>query len=88
MLCLWEHTQRPKLVSTRGNPGNSMTLKCKSTANYTGHSGLPWWALTVILLLSFLLTTLYGILTALIGFQSQTTAFYEMITGALYSAHR
>ena len=39
-------------------------------------------------MLSFLLTALYGILTALIGFQSQTTAFYEMITGTPYSACR
>lgn len=51
------------------------------TANYAGDSGLPWWALTVILLLSFIFTALYGILSALIGFQSQTVAFYEMITG-------
>ncbi|EPS95634.1 OPT oligopeptide transporter [Fomitopsis schrenkii] len=51
--------------------------------NYTGGSGLPWWALTVILILSFILTALYGILSALIGFQGQTTAFYEMITAYL-----
>ncbi|KZT63319.1 OPT superfamily oligopeptide transporter [Daedalea quercina L-15889] len=51
--------------------------------NYTGHSGLPWWALTVVLLISFTLTTLYGILDALIGFASNATAFYEMITAYL-----
>ncbi|KAH9833309.1 OPT oligopeptide transporter [Rhodofomes roseus] len=51
--------------------------------NYTGDSGLPWWALTVILLISFTLTALYGILDALVGFYSNATAFYEMITAYL-----
>lgn len=50
-------------------------------ANYTGDSGLPWWALTVILIISFILTALYGTLIATLGFSTNALGFYEMITG-------
>ena len=36
---------------------------CKTT-NYKGDSGLPWWALTVLLIMTFILTVLYGFLAS------------------------
>ncbi|KAH9936802.1 OPT oligopeptide transporter [Epithele typhae] len=71
--------------------------------NYGAHSGLPWWALTIILLISLTLSMLFATLAATIGFfQFNTSAngFYQMITsylvpgdpianlyGALYGQH-
>ncbi|CAL1705639.1 unnamed protein product [Somion occarium] len=71
--------------------------------NYTGHSGLPWWALTVLAIISFIFCALYGMLAATIGFyefSSSGTGFFQMITayivpgrpvanmyGALYGQH-
>ncbi|KAI0333608.1 OPT oligopeptide transporter [Cubamyces sp. BRFM 1775] len=71
--------------------------------NYGGHSGLPWWALTVILLISLTLSLLFSTLAATIGFKefnSSANGFYQMITaymvpgqpianmyGALYGQH-
>lgn len=71
--------------------------------NYGGHSGLPWWALTVILLISLVLSMLFATLAATIGFREFNTSangFYQMITaylvpgdpianmyGALYGQH-
>ena len=71
--------------------------------NYEGHSGLPWWALTVILLISLTLSLLFATLAATIGFREFNTSangFYQMITsylvpgnpianlyGALYGQH-
>ncbi|KAK7694019.1 hypothetical protein QCA50_003595 [Cerrena zonata] len=71
--------------------------------NYTGHSGLPWWALTVLAIISFVFCALYGMLAATIGFyefSSSGTGFFQMITaylvpgrpvanmyGALYGQH-
>ncbi|KAI0822753.1 OPT oligopeptide transporter [Trametes gibbosa] len=71
--------------------------------NYEGHSGLPWWALTVILLISLVLSLLFSTLAATIGFKEFTSSangFYQMITaymvpgepianmyGALYGQH-
>ncbi|KAI0784380.1 OPT oligopeptide transporter [Abortiporus biennis] len=71
--------------------------------NYTGHSGLPWWALTVLAIISFIFCALYGTLAATIGFyefSSSGTGFFQMITayivpgrpvanmyGALYGQH-
>ncbi|KAI0669078.1 OPT oligopeptide transporter [Trametes maxima] len=71
--------------------------------NYGAHSGLPWWALTVILLISLTLSLLFATLTATIGFRefnSSANGFYQMITaymvpgepvanmyGALYGQH-
>ena len=55
------------------------------TANYTGQSGLPWWTLTVLVIISFVFCTLYGMLAATIGFyefNSSGTGFFQMITGA------
>ena len=71
--------------------------------NYEGHSGLPWWALTVILFISLTFTMLFSTLAATIGFLQFNTSgngFYQMITsylvpgdpianiyGALYGQH-
>ncbi|KZT66154.1 OPT superfamily oligopeptide transporter [Daedalea quercina L-15889] len=71
--------------------------------NYTGDSGLPWWALTVLLVIGFVFCALYSTLAALIGFTDFSTSgngFFEMITaymvpgrpvanmyGAMYGAH-
>lgn len=54
-------------------------------ANYTGDSGLPWWALTVLLIIGFVLCALYATLAATIGFTEFNTSgngFFQMITGA------
>ena len=32
--------------------------------NYKGDSGLPWWTLTVLLIMTFILTVLYGFLAS------------------------
>ncbi|PCH35361.1 OPT oligopeptide transporter [Wolfiporia cocos MD-104 SS10] len=71
--------------------------------NYTGDSGLPWWALTVLLFIGFILCALYSTLAATIGFTEFNTSgngFFQMITaymvpgrpvanmyGAMYGAH-
>ncbi|KAI0811002.1 OPT oligopeptide transporter [Irpex lacteus] len=71
--------------------------------NYTGHSGMPWWTLTVLVIISFVFCALYGMLAATIGFyefSSSGTGFFQMITayilpgkpvanmyGALYGQH-
>ncbi|KAH9939462.1 OPT oligopeptide transporter [Amylocystis lapponica] len=49
--------------------------------NYTGNSGLPWWLLTVILIIGFIFCALSATLSATIGFGIGTTGFFEMITG-------
>ncbi|GBE83823.1 OPT oligopeptide transporter [Sparassis crispa] len=49
--------------------------------NYTGRSQLPWWLLTVILIIGFLFTVLSATLSATIGFSITPTGFFEMITG-------
>ncbi|EKM55312.1 uncharacterized protein PHACADRAFT_255841 [Phanerochaete carnosa HHB-10118-sp] len=71
--------------------------------NYTGRSGMPWWTLTVLVIISFIFCTLYGMLAATIGFyefNSSGVGFFQMITayilpgdpvanmyGALYGQH-
>ena len=71
--------------------------------NYTGDSGLPWWALTILLIIGFIFCALYSTLAATIGFSEFTTSgngFFQMITaymvpgrpianiyGAMYGAH-
>ncbi|KAL6307422.1 OPT oligopeptide transporter [Sparassis latifolia] len=71
--------------------------------DYTGHSGLPWWAVTVLLIIGFIFCALYATLCATIGFQQFNTSgngFFQMITaylvpgrpvanmyGALYGQH-
>ncbi|EPS95668.1 OPT oligopeptide transporter [Fomitopsis schrenkii] len=71
--------------------------------NYTGDSGLPWWALTILLFIGFIFCALYSTLAATIGFSEFTTSgngFFQMITaymvpgrpianiyGAMYGAH-
>lgn len=52
------------------------------TANYTGKSSLPWWALTVILMIGFFFCSLYATPVATIGFTGNAIGFFEMITGA------
>ena len=52
--------------------------------NYTGESGLPWWALTVLLVIGFVFCALYSTLAATIGFTEFSTSgngFFQMITG-------
>ncbi|TFY65225.1 hypothetical protein EVJ58_g2107 [Rhodofomes roseus] len=53
---------------------------CAQATNYTGNSGLPWWALTVLLIIGFCLCALYATLAATIGFSSNAAGFFEMIT--------
>ncbi|KAH9830037.1 OPT oligopeptide transporter [Rhodofomes roseus] len=71
--------------------------------NYTGDSGLPWWAVTILLLIGFVFCALYSTLAATIGFtefSNSGNGFFQMITaymvpgrpvanmyGALYGAH-
>ncbi|KIJ29321.1 hypothetical protein M422DRAFT_269273 [Sphaerobolus stellatus SS14] len=49
--------------------------------NYKSDSGLPWWALTVLLIMTFVLTVLYGFLAAVTGFSLSWfgTGFFQMI---------
>ena len=44
---------------------------------------MPWWTLTVLVIISFVFCTLYGMLAATIGFyefSSSGTGFFQMIT--------
>lgn len=49
--------------------------------NYKGDSGLPWWALIVLLIMSFILTVIYGYLSSITGFSLSWfgTGFFQMI---------
>ncbi|KDQ54237.1 hypothetical protein JAAARDRAFT_402902 [Jaapia argillacea MUCL 33604] len=49
--------------------------------NYKGSSGLPWWALIVLLIICFILTVIYGYLAAITGFSLSWfgTGFFQMI---------
>ncbi|KAI0266258.1 OPT superfamily oligopeptide transporter [Gloeopeniophorella convolvens] len=49
--------------------------------NYKGFSGLPWWSLIVLLVMSFILTVIYGYLAAITGFQLSWfgSGFFQMI---------
>lgn len=45
---------------------------------------MPWWTLTVLVIISFVFCCLYGMLAATIGFyefSSSGTGFFQMITG-------
>lgn len=45
---------------------------------------MPWWALTILLIISFFFCVLYGIMAATIGFtqfNTSGTSFFQMITG-------
>ena len=47
---------------------------------------MPWWTLTVLVIISFVFCTLYGTLAATIGFyefNSSGTGFFQMITGEI-----
>ncbi|KAI0732699.1 OPT oligopeptide transporter [Fomitopsis betulina] len=69
--------------------------------NYTGQSGLPWWALTILLFIGFIFCALYSTLAATIGFSEFTAnGFFQMVTaymvpgrpianlyGGMYGAH-
>ncbi|TBU35615.1 OPT oligopeptide transporter [Dichomitus squalens] len=71
--------------------------------NYSAHSGLPWWAVTVVLIISLIMSMLFATLAATIGFNEFSTSangFYQMIVaylvpgnpvanmyGALYGQH-
>lgn len=81
MLCSQSHTPLRKLVSAC--PSHPMCAAHVSPANYTGQSGMPWWTLTVLVMISFIFCTLYGMLAATIGFyefNSSGTGFFQMIT--------
>lgn len=44
---------------------------------------MPWWTLTVLVMISFIFCTMYGMLAATIGFyefNSSGTGFFQMIT--------
>lgn len=50
---------------------------------------MPWWTLTVLVMISFIFCTLYGMLAATIGFyefNSSGTGFFQMITGTSLTA--
>ncbi|KAI0028507.1 OPT superfamily oligopeptide transporter [Vararia minispora EC-137] len=49
--------------------------------NYRGNSGLPWWALIVVLLMSFIFLVIYGYLASITGFQLSWfgSGFFQMI---------
>ncbi|TFK46550.1 OPT oligopeptide transporter [Heliocybe sulcata] len=51
--------------------------------NYKGNSGLPWWALIVLLIMSFILTVIYGYLSSVTGFSLSWfgSGFFQMIVG-------
>ncbi|TFY56328.1 hypothetical protein EVG20_g8969 [Dentipellis fragilis] len=50
--------------------------------NYKGDSGLPWWALIVLLIMCFTLTLIYGFLDSITGFDLNFfgSGFFQMIT--------
>lgn len=50
---------------------------------YTGHSGLPWWTLTILIIISFFFFICFATLAATLGFyefSSSGQGFYQMIT--------
>jgi len=49
--------------------------------NYKGDSGLPWWALIVLLIMCFILTVIYGYLDSITGFALSWfgSGFFQMI---------
>ncbi|KZW00642.1 OPT superfamily oligopeptide transporter [Exidia glandulosa HHB12029] len=49
--------------------------------NYTSGSGLPWWTFTVLLILTFSLTVVYGYLASITGFYLSWfgTGFFQML---------
>jgi hypothetical protein len=50
--------------------------------NYSGKSGLPWWALLVILIIGFVFTVVYAFLAAVLGFDqfvSGGTGLYQLL---------
>jgi hypothetical protein len=54
--------------------------------NYAGKSGLPWWALTVILIIAFVFTVVYSFLAAVLGFVqfvSGGTGLYQLLCSKL-----
>ena len=76
----WHKRVSPSFQSTEEN---NKQLKLYSLANYTGESGLPWWAVTVLLIIGFVFCALYSLLNATIGFQMFITSlngFFQMIT--------
>ncbi|TFY80131.1 hypothetical protein EWM64_g3881 [Hericium alpestre] len=50
--------------------------------NYKGDSGLPWWALIVLLIMCFTLTVIYGYLASITGFDLTWfgSGFFQMIS--------
>lgn len=49
--------------------------------NYTGESGLPWWALIVFIIFAFFLCCFYATLAAILGFyqfSSGGTGFFQV----------
>ncbi|KAF8488522.1 OPT oligopeptide transporter protein-domain-containing protein [Gautieria morchelliformis] len=80
----------------------AMAYTVAQVTNYKGDSGLPWWCLTVLLVMAFILTVLYGFLAAITGFSLSWfgTGFFQMIVafmipgkpianmyGTLYAQH-
>lgn len=49
--------------------------------NYKGDSGLPWWALIVLLIMAFVFLIIYGYLASITGFQLSWfgSGFFQMI---------
>ncbi|EJD55165.1 OPT superfamily oligopeptide transporter [Auricularia subglabra TFB-10046 SS5] len=49
--------------------------------NYNADSGLPWWTFTVLLVMTFSLTVIYGYLASITGFSLSWfgTGFFQMI---------
>ncbi|KAJ9117463.1 hypothetical protein QFC22_004313 [Naganishia vaughanmartiniae] len=50
--------------------------------NYAGHSGMPWWALIVTLIISFIFTAVYALFAGYLGFVqfvSGGTGLYQLL---------
>ncbi len=50
--------------------------------NYAGDSGMPWWALIVVLIIAFVFTIVYSFLAAVLGFtqfSSGGTGLYSLL---------
>ena len=55
--------------------------------NYEGHSGLPWWALTVILLISLTLSLLFATLAMLALIEGEVTMMWLWLGIAMAVDH-
>lgn len=55
---------------------------CAQATNYAGHSGLPWYSLTVTLIIAFVFTVVYSFFASRLGFvqfSSGGTGLYSLL---------